>query len=83
MLTPEKRAHLSSIARLGGLSASATMDTAVFSQTGRNAFRASFAEGHSCRVCPEILIPTDLPAAERDRRADALWRGHFARLARR
>lgn len=82
MLTPERRAHLSSIARLGGLAASATTDTIARARAGQSKLRQSFADGHGCSLCPHIAIPNDLPEDERARRATALWKGHFSRLAR-
>lgn len=83
MITPERRAHLASIARLGGLAASAVTDGVARTARARSTFRESFANGHQCARCPHVTIPTDLPQDERARRADALWKGHFARLARR
>ena len=82
MITPEKRAHLASIARLGGLATSATTDGAERTAKARSTFRKSFADGHNCAHCPKRTIPADLPPAERARRADALWKDHFSRLAR-
>ena len=82
LVTPEKRAHLQSIARLGGLTTAAKIDTHLRAQIGQNAFRAAFKNGHSCKLCPLIQIPEDLPEAERARRADLLFTLHFGRLAR-
>ena len=82
LVTPEKRAHLRSIGRLGGLTAAATVDTHARALTGQSAFRAGFVDGHSCKLCRPIEIPADLPDDERKRRADLLYTIHFGRLAR-
>lgn len=82
-VTLAQRAHLSSIAALGGLAASAVTDTVARAQKGQAGFRARFAYGHECAICPPVAIPSELPVAERERRADAIFRLHFARLARR
>ena len=47
----------------------------------RQTFADSFLEGHACRVCPPVELPADLLPAERARRAEALRRGHYARVA--
>lgn len=80
-IAPERRARLAAIGKVGGLTNSARNDMAQLASHGRRAFRESFQNGHDCKVCPRTDIPTDLPEDERDRRADALYRGHFARLA--
>ena len=82
MLTSQQRAHLSSIGRLGGLAASAVVDTKARAQSAQSAFRQRFTDGHSCSVCPPVAIPDHLAPEERSRRADALYRAHFSRLAR-
>lgn len=79
-LTAERRAHLVSIGRLGGLTTAAKIDTVARATRAQTGFRASFADGHGCRACPLVEIPTDLPAEERERRADLLYRLHFTRL---
>lgn len=81
-LTAERRAHLVSIGRLGGLSAAARIDTRARAEAGYTAFRAGFAFGHGCTVCPRVDIPTDLHDEERLRRADQLVKVHYSRLAR-
>lgn len=83
LVTPARRAQLAAIGRIGGLTFSATNDTAALSSAGRTAFRASFQNGHECAACPPVTIATDISEDERDRRADALYRLHFARLAQR
>lgn len=65
-MTPEQRILR---ARLGGLTTSALGH--VNTEPARRAFDARFYAG----------VPEDLPAAERDRRAAAARRLHFARLA--
>ena len=57
--------------RIGGLKVAATHDPKVYTARARATFLASFIE----------QVPTDLPDEERERRADALRRLHFARLA--
>lgn len=81
-LSPARRAHLASIQRLGGLSTAARIDTAARARAGQAAFRASFADGHGCKLCPRVDIPKHLPERERARRAAALMTVHFSRLAR-
>ena len=39
-------------ARLGGLTRAALYDGVTVTAKARETFRASFLEGHSCRVCP-------------------------------
>lgn len=82
-LSTERRAHLAAIGRLGGLSAAAQVDTLDRAMRGQRALRASFADGHGCKLCPRVDIPTDLPERERARRATALQTLHYTRLARR
>ena len=82
LITPEKRAHLQQIGRIGGLTAAATVDTHKRALTGQSAFRAGFVDGHGCKLCRSIEIPKDLDPAERKRRADLLFTIHFGRLAR-
>lgn len=79
-ITPERRAHLASIGKLGGLTFAATNDTKALSQLGRNAFRDSFLKGHGCKLCPQIDLPEDLKPQERVRRANMLFRMHFMRM---
>lgn len=79
--TPERRARLAAYGRLGGMTFAAQNDTKAFSRTGRLAFRETFQNGHGCKLCPQVDIPSNLEEAERDRRADFLYRVHFTRLA--
>jgi hypothetical protein len=82
LVTPEKRAHLQSIGRLGGLTTAATIDVTARAKAGQSKFREGFTDGHGCKLCRFIEIPTDLDATERKRRADLLFTIHFGRLAR-
>lgn len=68
-------------ARVGGLARAAQYDGLEVTAEARRAFIASFELGHSCRVCPEVILPDDLTPSERHRRGEALRRGHYARLA--
>lgn len=67
--------------RIGGLERAARYDGAAMTAAARQRFAESFLEGHTCRVCPEIGLPSHLLPAERKRRAEALRRAHFARVA--
>src|SRR3954470_15214081 len=80
-ITPERRAHLSMIGRVGGAAAPAVTDTAARARTAQRHFRASFYDGHVCSVCPQVVIPDFIDDAERCRRADQLYSNHFRRLA--
>lgn len=82
-ITPEKRAHLRAIGRLGGMAAAATTDVRERGRRGHERFRKSFLHGHGCSVCPTLNIPEGIDDTERQRRADQLYRVHYARLARR
>ena len=57
--------------RLGGLTVAATHDPREYTAAARRTFLDSFL----------AQVPQDLPQAERERRATALRRLHFARLA--
>lgn len=80
-IAPERRARLAAIGRVGGLTNSARNNMADLSRQGNAAFRATFLDGHSCKRCPATVMPDNLPEDERARRADALYRLHFARMA--
>jgi hypothetical protein len=67
--------------RVGGLRHAAMYDMHAFGALGQSTFRQSFDRGHGCQVCPFIEIPDDLPAAERRRRAEALYSAHFQALS--
>lgn len=67
--------------RVGGYAKAAIHDGVEGTAAARQRYRQSFAYGHECRVCPKVTIAEDLPLGERQRRADALRRAHFARMA--
>lgn len=67
--------------RIGGLTKAALYDSRDGTAKARDAFWNSFLEGHGCKVCAKIDIPSDLPSPERHRRADALRRRHFSSIA--
>lgn len=67
--------------RLGALKKAALVDGLTATAKAREVYDASFLFGHQCRICEPISIPADLPLAERQRRAVALKRYHFAKLA--
>ena len=67
--------------RIGGHARASRYDGREMTQRAREAFRASFLEGHSCRVCPALRLPADLLPAERQRRAEAARKAHYARVA--
>ena len=69
------------IGRIGGLVTAATHDGLAQTARAREVYRDSFLDGHFCKVCPSVVIPPDLPEFERHRRAQALRRAHFARMA--
>lgn len=71
----------STIARLGGLTRAATHDGVSVTDRARSTFRDSFLAGHGCSVCPRREIPEDLPLTERTRRANALRKAHYIRIA--
>jgi hypothetical protein len=68
-------------ARLGGYAARAKHDGVKLTAAARATFATSFRAGHACRVCPLVEMPSGLPEAEVVRRADALRRAHYTRLA--
>jgi hypothetical protein len=68
------------IAALGGLARAAKETPADMLSRANNAYRDSFRTGHTCTICPEILIPQDLAPEEIGRRADLLYRAHMRRL---
>jgi hypothetical protein len=67
--------------RIGGLKRATLYDGKTVTQKARDAFAASFLDGHTCSLCGTIVIPEDLPVPERLRRAAALRKLHFAQLA--
>lgn len=67
--------------RVGGFARAARYDGREMTAAARERFAASFRDGHACKVCPEVTLPVELLPEERDRRAEALRRGHYARVA--
>lgn len=67
--------------RIGGHARAAMYDGREMTARARERFRESFAQGHACRVCPGLTLPDDLLPVERARRAEALRRAHYARVA--
>ena len=67
--------------RVGGYARAARYDGRDMTAAARRRFAESFLEGHGCRVCPEVAIPAGLLPEERSRRAEALRRSHYARVA--
>ena len=78
---PQTRSLYSLAGRVGGLTRAAQYDGREMTARARQRFRESFADGHACRVCPLVTVPTDLLPLERTRRAEALRRAHYARIA--
>lgn len=79
--TVEKRSVYRLAGRVGGYARAALYDGREMTAAARQRFIESFRDGHGCRVCPEVTLPAELPPAERERRAEALRRGHYARVA--
>lgn len=67
--------------RVGGYARAAKHDGREMTAKARATFAASFVDGHACRVCPPSSLPAGLLPAERERRAEALRRSHYARVA--
>lgn len=67
--------------RLGGLSRSARYDGQTVTLEARSTFAESFLFGHECSACEPISIPASLPREERERRAAALKKLHYTRIA--
>lgn len=72
---------LSLYGRVGAYVQHERHDPRITSQAARDTFAASFLSGHGCAVCPTVELSASLPGAERERRADMLRRGHYARMA--
>jgi hypothetical protein len=79
--TPEDRRRLRAWGSLGGLTYAANNDVHVSAAKARAAQAARYLNGHSCDLCPETVIPADLPLVERQRRVTALRKVHMKRLA--
>lgn len=69
-------------ASIAALTRSARTPGAEISAPARRAFLAKFTDGHQCEHCPKVVIPPDLSADERARRAQAAMRAHMQRIAR-
>jgi hypothetical protein len=67
--------------RVGGYARAARYDGREMTAAARQRFADSFREGHECRVCPAVAMPDGLLQGERARRAEALRRAHYARVA--
>lgn len=67
--------------RVGGYARAARYDGREMTAAARQRFAESFLAGHVCRVCPEVVLPADLMPEELARRAEALRRAHYARVA--
>lgn len=67
--------------RVGGYSRAAKYDGSLMTAAARERFIESFLRGHECRVCPRTDLAPDLLPMERARRAEALRRAHYARIA--
>lgn len=74
---PAQRRQISS---LGGLGRAARESPAAMLAAANRTYRDSFRKGHQCAMCPAVEIPQDLPAAEIDRRAQALFSAHMKRV---
>jgi hypothetical protein len=70
-----------SYSRLGGYATAARYDGLAITGEARTTFRESFRAGHSCKLCPVFAMPEGLPESEVARRAEALRRAHYTRLA--
>ena len=72
---------LSLAGRAGGYARAAQYDGREMTARARQTFADSFLDGHACRVCPQTALPPDLLPVERARRAEALRKAHYARVA--
>ena len=77
-MTPAQRVLRS---RLGGSATAARHDSREINAKARATYRDSFRTGHGCAVCERVDLPADLSDAERTRRAEALRKLHYGRLA--
>lgn len=66
---------------MGGLTTAARHEGVALTAAARQVYRDSFREGHGCKLCPRWDMPADLSEAEVTRRAEALRKAHFGRLA--
>lgn len=79
--TVEKGSVYRLAGRVGGFARAARYDGLAMTAAARLRFAESFLEGHRCRICPDVTLPANLLPHERERRAEALRRGHYARIA--
>jgi hypothetical protein len=77
-LSPDQRSLRS---RIGAYATLARHDSRQINAVARATYRTSFRLGHACKVCPAFTMPPGLPESEVERRAEALRRAHYARLA--
>jgi hypothetical protein len=68
-------------ARLGGYAARVHHTGDELLREANRAYRDSFRDGHRCAVCPDVRMAAGLTAEEVVRRAEALRRAHYTRLA--
>jgi len=80
-MPPKRNQLLSLYGRVGAYVQHERHDPRITSQIARDTFAASFLTGHGCTLCPTVDLDTNLPDGERQRRADMLRRGHYARMA--
>ena len=79
---PRAQSSILSLAgRAGGYARAALYDGRDMTAKARETFAASFLRGHACKICPAVEIPAGLLPGERERRAEALRRSHYARVA--
>ena len=79
--TVEKGSVYRLAGRVGGFARAARYDGLAMTAAARQRFAESFLQGHRCRICPDVTLPADLLPHERERRAEALRKGHYARIA--
>lgn len=77
----EPKSIYSIAGRVGGFSRAAQYDGREMTASAREAFTESFLAGHTCKVCPATTLPDELEPTERKRRAEALRKAHYARIA--
>ena len=77
----ERDPVLSAAGRVGGYRRAALYDGVAMTAKARHTFERSFLDGHACRLCPPVTIPENLPLVERERRAVALRKMHYANVA--
>jgi hypothetical protein len=80
---PATDADRSRVGRMGALARNAAAQTGTeITEKARRTFRDSFLAGHDCRTCGKaVVIDPGLPLAERERRAELLYRLHMTRIS--